>query len=152
MSESFKTTRRGRYEITRHTLPDRNNRHVHPDDEADDCEKQFLKLHSDGKRYWAIKLENNHGKVETLFMHELMCATFQGPKPGLDYHVHFLDGNILNPIAANLRWMNDKGEIAPPKFVEEKKGGKGAGNLAASKGSVQKPVQKSRPLREYDLD
>ncbi len=51
-----------------------------------------------------VEPKDGDGPVKA-YVHDLVCATFNGPPPSPDHVVKHLDGDITNNKATNLAWV-----------------------------------------------
>lgn len=62
-----------------------------------------LKQRVDERRRHTLSLYNN-GIVKQVFVHQLVCTAFNGPRPTKNHQVAHWDGDSSNNIASNVRW------------------------------------------------
>lgn len=58
-------------------------------------------MDSSGYFVWLKKPDSEPRKV---YVHDLVCETFNGPRPSSEHKVKHLDGDITNNKADNLAW------------------------------------------------
>lgn len=74
-----------------------------------------MKLDKMRSGHLRVGLTGRDGKRKRMFVHQLVCAAWHGPKPSPKHQVAHFDGDPLNNHPSNLRWATAKENVADAK-------------------------------------